>query len=78
MGVTIAWLLTAFNSRFHMSSCMQNGINNTVSQTQRTQKAMKTELVDPHSSEKLEGFTKKGTLIAHTTPLLQLAHMSSR
>lgn len=35
----------------------------------KIQKVMKTELVDPHSSNKLERlFTERGTLIAHTTP----------
>lgn len=77
MCVIIAWPVTVFNSQSHMAFRMQNGINSIVSDPE-IQKVMKTELVDPHSSEKLARLYRERNLIAHTTPSVQLAHMSSK
>lgn len=52
MCVIIAWLVTVSNFQSHVVFCMQNGINNIVSDPE-IQKVMKTELVDPHSSKTL-------------------------
>lgn len=76
MCVTIAWLLTAFNSQFH-KFFHAKGVNNIVSDPKykRWWKLSWWILIHLRS---WQGFTETGTLIAYTTHVVQLAHMSSQ